>query len=273
LFGPTELVDRFRSGHPDRDMVTMEILDPTITHFTPEEKQKRIAGYADYEREARSQGVPLLGSGRVFTTAEDAIREPYLDYVPPHWTKLWGIDFGMGHPFAAVLTAWDKDNDVIHVLHCFKQADTLIMQDAARMKQAGIMAPVAWPQDGTQRDKQAGEPAAMLYKKEGLDMLPMHAQFESGSRSTEEGILEMDQRLKNGKLKVSAQLTDWFEEYRFYHRKDGQIVKKRDDLMSATRMAIMMKRCGKAVALGSKKVDPKGRRPRPLDNDLDWLFD
>lgn len=274
LFGPTELVDRFRSGHPDRDIVTMEIDDPTITHFTPEEKEKRKAGYADYEREARSKGVPLLGSGRVFTTAEDAIRTPYFDYLPPHWKKLWGIDFGMGHPFAAVLIAWDVDNDIIYVIDCFKQANTLILQDAAGIKQRGIMVPVAWPQDGTQRDKQSGEPAAMMYKKEGLLMLHEHAQFESGSRSTEEGILEMDQRLKNGKLKVAAHLAPWFEEYRFYHRKDGKIVKVRDDLMSATRIALMMKRFAKPVALGSKKVDPKGRQQRSqASHDLDWLFD
>lgn len=270
LFGQTDLVMRFLSS-PQCGVVTMEIDDVTITHFSPEEKEMRKQGYADYEREARSKGIPLLGSGRVFTTAEANISEPFMEYVPPHWKKLWGIDFGIDHPFAAVLGAWDVDNDVIHILNCFKQPNTLIMQDAARIKQAGIMVPVAWPQDGTQRDKQTGEPAAMMYKKEGLLMLPIHAQFESGSRSTEEGILEMDQRFKNGKLKVASHLSPWFEEYRFYHRKDGKIVKIRDDIMSATRILVMMKRFAKAVALGAKKVDPKGRR-RPDNDDLDWLF-
>jgi hypothetical protein len=36
-----------------------------------------------------------------------------------------------------------------------------------------------------------------------------------------------------------------------YHRKDGQIVKERDDIMSATRIAVMMKRYAKAVPLGA----------------------
>jgi hypothetical protein len=35
---------------------------------------------------------------------------------------------------------------------------------------------------------------------------------------------------------------DWFSEFRTYHRKDGRVVKERDDLMSATRYACMMLR-------------------------------
>jgi hypothetical protein len=32
---------------------------------------------------------------------------------------------------------------------------------------------------------------------------------------------------------------DWWEEFRLYHRKDGKVVKEGDDLMAATRYAIM----------------------------------
>jgi hypothetical protein len=42
---------------------------------------------------------------------------------------------------------------------------------------------------------------------------------------------------------------------RFYHRKDGQIVKLRDDLMSACRQAIMMRRFAKPVMLGLRAPD------------------
>jgi hypothetical protein len=66
--------------------------------------------------------------------------------------------------------------------------------------------------------------------------------------STEAGILEMDEREKSGRLKVARHLSDYLEERRFYHRKDGQIVKLKDDLMSAVRIAIMAKRFARAVA-------------------------
>jgi hypothetical protein len=41
---------------------------------------------------------------------------------------------------------------------------------------------------------------------------------------------------------VFSELNDWFEEFRLSHRKDGRIVKERDDLMSATRYTVMMLR-------------------------------
>ena len=41
---------------------------------------------------------------------------------------------------------------------------------------------------------------------------------------------------------VVKHLHDWFEEFRLYHRKDGKVVKEGDDLMAATRYAIMMLR-------------------------------
>ena len=56
--------------------------------------------------------------------------------------------------------------------------------------------------------------------------------------------------MTSGRFKVAAHLSQWFEEFRLYHRKDGQIVKEHDDLMSATRIAIMMKRFAQWVPLG-----------------------
>jgi hypothetical protein len=82
-------------------------------------------------------------------------------------------------------------------------------------------------------------------------MLPKFASWPDGSLSTEAGILEMQERMATGRFKVARQLSDWWEEYRLYHRRDGQIVKMRDDLLSATRVAVMMKREARQVALGA----------------------
>jgi hypothetical protein len=35
---------------------------------------------------------------------------------------------------------------------------------------------------------------------------------------------------------------DWWEEFRLYHRKDGKVVTEGDDLLCATRYALMMLR-------------------------------
>ena len=64
----------------------------------------------------------------------------------------------------------------------------------------------------------------------------------TGGNGVEAGVIDMLDRMQTGRLKVFSSLTDWFEEFRLYHRKDGKIVKVDDDVISATRYAQMMLR-------------------------------
>lgn len=255
LKGRTDVVERFMDTlSPDRDYVTMTIYD--AKHIKDEERQKIIDGYKPHEREARTRGIPMQGEGRIFTIAEETIIEPTipLDQVPLHWAKLWSIDFGINHPFAAVLLAYDRDVDCCHVLHEIRIADGLPLNHAQAMMRVATNVPVAWPQDGTQRDKKTGLPLSKHYRDEGLKMLEKHATWPDGSVSTEAAVTDMMSRMQHGRLKVGAHCFMWLEEYRNYHRKDGEIVKVKDDLLSATQKGIMMKRAAQSVPLGSKKT-------------------
>lgn len=283
LLGMSDVVGRYlNEKSDDRGSVVMTINNVPLIHFmTPNERLKGeevpaavlterrtkiIAGYPAHEREARANGVPMLGSGRIFPYADELISEPPLSYVPLHWVKIWGIDFGIGHPFAAVLLAWDRDNDIVHVLHAIrmvaKDGSITPINHAAAMKTIGGEVPVAWPADGNQRDKGSGDQLAEIYKKHGLKMRPTHATWPEGGISTEVGITTMEERIKTGKFKVAAHLSEWFEEFRFYHRKDGMIVKVKDDLLSGTRIGIMDLRHAKPVPLGAARLKAKG----PQDN-------
>ncbi len=97
-----------------------------------------------------------------------------------------------------------------------------------------------------------GEPLANLYRAEGLNMLPGHATHATGGYSTEASILEMLSRMRTGRFKVAAHLAEWFDEFRAYPRKDGLIVKVNDDIMSATRVAVMDHRSAKPVEFGAR---------------------
>lgn len=250
LKGRSSVVLRFLDEpSPDRDVVTMTIED--ALHIPPDQRARIIAAYLPHEREARARGVPVLGSGRILMASEASVIEAALTYIPEHWVKLWGVDFGIDHPFAAALIAWDRDADVIHVLHTIRISDALPLQHAAAMKPIGINVPVAWPLDGTQR-RDDGKPLSDHYKRCGLRMLPEHATWEGGGVSTEAGILEMDDRERTNRLKYASHLSDLLEERRFYHRKDGQIVKLKDDILSAVRIAVMQKRSARAVQLGGR---------------------
>ena len=79
-------------------------------------------------------------------------------------------------------------------------------------------------------------------------MLPQRATFTDGSNGVEAGVLEMLDRMQTGRFKVFSHLADWFEEFRLYHREDGKIVKLNDDLLSATRYAMMMLRHARTAA-------------------------
>src|SRR5262249_9820031 len=125
LKGFSETIARFLSddsleARRDRAVVSWGLDD--VEHFTAEENQRRLDGYPPHEREARAKGKPLLGSGSVFPgiLQSDIETRLTLNDVPREWPLLWGIDFGIGHPFAAVLIAWDRDTDTIYVLHTFK---------------------------------------------------------------------------------------------------------------------------------------------------------
>jgi phage terminase large subunit-like protein len=268
--GVTELWQRFDEDHKDRKRTAMTIRD-ALHIDTPEKLAKVLERYPVYEHAARINGQPMMGEGRVFITPEETIMEPTMTYIPPAWTKLFSIDFGIAvdHAFGCTLQAWDRDNDVIHILEAWKIVGQTPVQHAVRMKQIGVMVPVAWPQDGTAREK-SGEVVSKLYKNQGLKMLDEHATFEQGGYGTEAGVLEMDERMKTGRLKVAAHLSDWLEQYRFYHRKNGLIVKKNDDIMSATRIGVMAKRFGKAVQLGG--LSPSRRRQQFAEG-VDFDFD
>ena len=54
--------------------------------------------------------------------------------------------------------------------------------------------------------------------------------------------MDMLIRMESGRFKVFDHLHDWWEEFRLYHRRDGKVHKENDDLLAATRYALMMLR-------------------------------
>lgn len=222
-----------------RQVVKMTIED--AEHYTPEERQQIIDSYPAHEREARTKGIPSLGSGRIFPVPEeDIVCQPF--DIPAHWVQINGIDFGWDHPFAACRTAWDRDADVFYVIGEYRQREATPIIHAAAIKPWGEWIPVAWPHDGLQHDKGSGEQLAEQYRTQGLNMLAERATFEDGTNGVEAGVSDMLQRMQTGRWKVFSTCEHWLEEFRLYHRKDGKIVKERDDAISGSRYALMMKR-------------------------------
>ncbi len=239
LLGMSEVVMQFypAPNTADRGLIQMTIDD--AEHYTPEQRAAIVAAYPAHEREARAKGIPMLGSGRIFPVEEDQILvEPFA--IPAHWKRIAGMDFGWDHPTAAAWLAWNTDTDTVYLHDEHRLAQAVTAVHASAIKSRGAWIPVAWPHDGLQHDKKAGEPLADIYRKEGVNMRPDRAQFE-GERgwSVEAGLTEMLDRMQGGRFKVFRTCTGWLQEFRTYHRKDGKVVKEFDDLISASRYGLM----------------------------------
>jgi phage terminase large subunit-like protein len=260
LLGMSDVVRRFYpdQGHPDRGLVMMALDE--AEHFDAESRRKAIESYLPHERDARTKGLPMLGEGAVYPVSEDMLAEDILD-VPAWWPQLIGMDFGWhDHPTAAVKAAWDRDNDCVHITAVYKQSKQPLVVYAAGIKAMGDH-PVAWPHDGLMHDKSSGAQIATLFKQQGLRMLSEHAQFPDDRKNgTEAAVWEALARMQTNRLKVARHLSQWFEECRMYHRKDGKVVADNDDLMKATHYLLMMLRYATAEERAPQKQDRYARR-------------
>ncbi|RED52167.1 phage terminase large subunit-like protein [Aestuariispira insulae] len=212
-----------------------------VPHLDQAAREELKKGLPDHEVEARSQGIPSLGSGRVFPVEEAAVAVPPF-VLPDHWPRICGIDFGWDHPTAAVELAWDRDHDALYVTRAYRRAHATPAEHAAALTRWGGWLPWAWPHDGYQHDKGSGRTLRDQYAQAGLNMLDCMATHADGGNGVEAGIMEMLTAMREGRFKVFSNLAEWFGEFRLYHRRQGQIVKLKDDLMSATRYAMMMRR-------------------------------
>lgn len=218
-------------------------------HMTPEKRNQKLMQYPAHEREMRSKGVPMVGTGLVWPVTEDQIScEPF--EIPRHFARIFGFDIGWDHPSALACIAIDRDKDKVYVYDVHRVSKAVIPVISSAIKQRGQWVPVMWPHDGMKNDPRSGKPIADLYRHEGVNMHrdcftnpPVPGQKEGqGGNGVEVGLLEILTMMETGRFKVFSTCKEWFDEWRMYHRKDGQVVKLMDDLMSATRYAVMMRR-------------------------------
>lgn len=245
LFGLSQVVRRFLNEKPAGTHVThMTIWD--AEHYTEAQREAIIASYPVYERDARTRGIPSLGSGAVFPLSEKDITINPIQ-LPAHWPRICGVDFGWDHPFAAAWLAWDRDLDIVYLCDEYRRSQATPKDHVAdlRTKPGFEWIPVVWPHDGLQHDKGSGVPLADMYRDLGLPLLmdkfsnpPAPGEDEgSGGNGVEVGVMEMLTRMQTGRFKVFSTCQMWLEEFRQYHREGGKIENIDDDLIAASRYA------------------------------------
>lgn len=246
--GMTEVVNGFMNNLQRGQAIITATWDDA-PHMTPEHREQKLKEFPEHEREMRSKGVPLMGQGLVFPFPDENIVVDDME-IPRHWPQIIGIDFGWDHPFAAVRLAWNRDSDCIYVVSEYAESKQLPPVHAAAINAWGGWQPVAWPHDGLNTEKGTGDELVKQYRDARVNLLPEKAtnppragvKEGDGGNSPEAAILEMYERMAEGRWKVFKSCQKWLTEKRQYHRKDGKLVKLFDDVISASRHAAMMLR-------------------------------
>nr|DAQ81562.1 MAG TPA: Large terminase protein [Caudoviricetes sp.] len=202
-----------------------------VPHLDAAQKARMLANCEVHLRDARSKGIPSIGSGAIYPVAEEQITcEPF--QIPAHWPRVYGLDVGWNCT-AAVWGAIDREADVVYLYSEHYQG-----QQEPSTHVAGIHGRGEWI-NGTidpasrGRSQKDGQQLLVIYRDLGLTLI-------EADNSVESGLYVVHQRLATGRLKVFKTLTNWLSEYRIYRRDDkGHIVKVKDHAMDATRYLIV----------------------------------
>ena len=240
--GMTQLVQQFMNELGSSQFLQNATWDDA-PHITADRREQLLEAIPEYQRDMRSKGIPVLGSGMVFPVAEERIKcDPFA--IPKHYKRIAAIDFGIDHPTACAWLAYDADTDVIYVYDTYREKDRNVPVHASAIRARGDM-PLVYPHDGESRDKGSGVALIKTYEAESIKRTirfsnPPDREHPKGTIFVEPGILDILTRMQTGRFKVFSNQKEWFDEFRLYHRHNGQIVKVFDDLMSATRYGAIM---------------------------------
>jgi len=199
-------------------------------HLSQEEKAELWESIPPYQRDARSKGIPQLGSGAIYPVPEsEFVVKPF--EIPGHWPRIYGLDVGWNKT-AAIWGAVDRESQTVYLYseHYRGQAEPSVHADAVRAR--GEWIPGAIDPAARGRGQRDGEQLWYDYRNLGLHIF-------KANNAVESGIQNVYQRLSSGRLKVCENLGNWLAEYRIYRRDDkGNIVKDNDHAMDATRYLI-----------------------------------
>jgi len=220
-------------------------------HLSQEVKDELWRSIPPHQRDARSRGVPALGSGAVYPVPESEIVVGDFP-IPDHYRRSYGLDVGWNRT-AAIFAADDLDSGTTYLYSEYYRGEAEPVVHAQAIKARGSWIPGVIDPAARGRGQADGTRLLQMYIDLGLDLT-------IADNSVEAGLYEVWGALSSGRLKVFRSLTNWLSEFRLYRRDEkGRIVKERDHLMDCTRYRHMS---GREIAIAKPKPkDPNAWAP------------
>lgn len=225
-----------------------------VPHLSEAEKAELWNSIPPYQRDARTKGVPALGSGVVYPVPEDE----YLIDLPPggipaHWPRNYGMD--VGGKTAAVWVAKDPDTGLLYTYTSYYKEREEPTIHAAGIKSRGDWIPGAIDPASRGRSQIDGNQLMQMYRDLGLKLT-------DAENAVEAGLYTMWDMLSTGRLKVVRGQEQFMREIRSYARDDkGKIIKTNDHLMDAWRYAVMTRDIAKTALESGRQRDPNRNLP------------
>ncbi|MDD9911561.1 MAG: terminase family protein [Alphaproteobacteria bacterium] len=232
LQGMTDLCERFLSAEAESGKAVIQAGWQDAPHLDESTKNRLRKSLRPHEVKAREEGIPSLGSGKVFPIEESEICVPRFE-LPKTYRHVFGVDFGWTNPTAAVWGGYDDVTDTLYIYRVYQRAELAPAEHAEAIRGLDGWIPGVCDPAGQSVSQADGRCLMDMYAQHGLVLTP-------AENSVESGLMHMLERLRDGRLKIFDDLAPWLEEFRLYRRdKKGKIVKRHDHLMDATRYLVM----------------------------------
>lgn len=225
-------------------------------HLDDEQKKNMLANMLPNEIDARTKGMPSIGSGMVYPVLEDLLLcDPF--EIPDHYARIVGMDFGWSDPTALVFGALDRDTNTLYITYEYAMSGKTPDSHLSDLRNMGAADCLWWTtvmadpagQASSQKD---GQSLFDLYRKKGLTLMKAE-----NARSA--GILTCLQKMMDGRLKIfKGRCPKLLNELKTYaYNSKGQINDGNDHLLDAMRYMVM------GLKYARPKISQSYSRSRP----------
>jgi phage terminase large subunit-like protein len=183
----------FKYGPIDDHKIMLQITWDDVPHLSADAKAALLSSIPPYQREARSKGIPALGSGAVYPIAQSQyVCDPF--EIPSHWRRIVGVDVGWRMTAAAWLVE-NPDTGECYITSEYLAGEQTPNQHAVNIQARGKSIPVAIDPASHGRSQADGQIIFDQLQDMGLDLY-------NAVNARESGLWTCLELMQSGRLKV-----------------------------------------------------------------------